>query len=53
MTHHTQLDDKLGGADNFRAWNYRISMILEENYLDQFICKEVFDVVTKKMNRLL
>ena len=41
MTHHTQLDDKLGGADNFRAWKYKISMILEENYLDQYISKEV------------
>ena len=41
MTHHTQLKDKLGGADNFRAWKYRISIILEDNDLDQFINGEV------------
>ena len=41
MTHHTQLEDKLGGADNFRAWKYRISLIFEENDLDQFITREV------------
>ena len=41
MIHHTQLNDKLGGDDNFRAWKYRISLILEENYLDQYISKEV------------
>ena len=41
MTHHTQLDDKLGGANNFRAWKYRISLILEENDLDKYISGEV------------
>ena len=41
MTHHTQIEDKLGGADNFQAWKYKISLILEENYLDQYISKEV------------
>ena len=41
MTHHTQLDDKLGGADNFRAWKYNISPILEENDLDKYISGEV------------
>ena len=41
MTHHTQLEDKLGGADNFLAWKYQISLILEENDLDQYISKEV------------
>ena len=40
MTHHIQLDDKLGGADNFRAWKYRISLVLEENDLDKYINKE-------------
>ena len=44
MTHHTQLDDKLGGADNFQAWKYRISLILEENDLDQYISKEFLEV---------
>ena len=41
MTHHTQLEDKLGGANNFRAWKYEISLILEENDLDQFITRDV------------
>ena len=41
MTHHTQIEDKLGGADNFQAWKYIISQILEENDLDQFITGEV------------
>ena len=41
MTHHTQLDDKLGGANNFRAWKYRISLILEENDLDKYISDKV------------
>ena len=43
MTHHTQLEDKLGGADNFWTWKYRISLILEENDLDQYIGKEVLE----------
>ena len=43
MNHRTQLDDKLGKADNFRAWKYRTSLILEENDLDQYISKEVLD----------
>ena len=41
MAHQTQLDDKLMGVDNFRAWKYKISLILEENDLDQCINKEV------------
>ena len=41
MNHHTQLDDKLGGANNFRAWKYRISLVLEENDLDKYISGEV------------
>ena len=41
MSHHTKLDEKLEGADNFRAWKYRISLILEENELDSYINEEV------------
>ena len=40
MTNHTQLDDKLGEADNFRVWKYRTSMILEEIDLDQYFSKK-------------
>ena len=41
MTHHTNLDDKLEGANNFQAWKYRISLVLEENVLDKYISEEV------------
>ena len=41
MSHHTKLDEKLKGANNFQAWNYRISMVLEENELDSYINEEV------------
>ena len=43
MTHHTQLEDNLGGVDNLWAWKYKISSILEENDLDQYINKEVLE----------
>ena len=41
MTNHTQVDDKLGEADNFRVWKYRTSVVLEEIDLDQYFSKEV------------
>ena len=41
MSHHTNLDENLEGADNFRAWKYRISLVLEENELDSYIHEEV------------
>ena len=41
MSHHTKLDQKLEGSDNFRAWKYRISLVLEENELDSYITEEV------------
>ena len=41
MSHHTKLDEKLEGDDNFRAWKYRISLVLEENELDSYIHEEV------------
>ena len=44
MTQHIQLEDKLGGADNFWSWKYKISLILEENYLDQYISGEVSEL---------
>ena len=28
MSHHTNIDEKLEGANNFRAWKYRISPVL-------------------------
>ena len=41
MSHHTKLDEKLEGVDNFQAWKYRISLVLEENELDSYIHEEV------------
>ena len=41
MSHHTKLDEKLEGDDNFQAWKYRISLVLEKNELDSYIHEEV------------
>ena len=41
MSHHTKLDEKLEGDDKFRAWKYKISLVLEENELDSYIDEEV------------
>ena len=41
MSHHTKLDEKLEGADNFWACKYRISLVLEENELDSYISEDV------------
>ena len=41
MSHHANLDENLEGDDNFRAWKYRISLVLEENELDSYINEEV------------
>ena len=41
MSHHTNIDEKLEGANNFRSWKYRISLVLEENELDSYINEEV------------
>ena len=38
---HTKLEDKLEGADSFRPWKYRISLILEENDLDKYVSMDV------------
>ena len=41
MPHHTNLDENIEGVDNFWAWKYRISLVLEENELDSYINEEV------------
>ena len=41
MSHHTNIDENIKGDDNFWAWKYRISLILEENELDSYIHEEV------------
>ena len=40
MIKNTKLDEKLEGAENFRACKYRIMLILEENYIEGFIKEE-------------
>ena len=37
MTINTKLDEKLESANNFRAWKYRVMLILEEHDLERFI----------------
>ena len=44
MTKSTKLDEKLEGAENFRAWKYRIMFILKENDLKGFIKEEVAEL---------
>ena len=41
MSHHTKLDENIEGDNNFQAWKYRISLVLEENELDSYIHEEV------------
>ena len=41
MAPSTKLEDKLEGIENFRAWKYRIGLILKENDLDKYIEEEV------------
>ena len=41
MSHHTKLDENIEGVDNFWAWKYKISLVLEENELDSYIHEEV------------
>jgi hypothetical protein len=41
MSASTKLVEKLEGIDKFRAWKYRIGMILAENDLARFIKEEV------------
>jgi hypothetical protein len=41
MSAITKLADKFEGVENFRAWKYRIGLILEENDLARFVKEEV------------
>ena len=41
MSHPTKLEDNIEGADNFRAWKYRIGLILEENELDSYVKEDI------------
>ena len=37
MSPSTKLHDKLEGIEKFRAWKYKIGLVLEENDLEKFI----------------
>ena len=41
MMSSTKLDEKLEAVDNFRAWKYRVMLILEENDLEGFIEEDI------------
>jgi hypothetical protein len=41
MSASTKLVEKLEGIDKFRAWKYRIGLILAENDLSRFIKEEL------------
>ena len=41
MTKNTKLNENIKGVENFRAWKYRIMLILQENDLDKFVKEEV------------
>ena len=37
MTKITKIDENIKGDDNFRAWKYKIMLILEEHDLEGYI----------------
>jgi hypothetical protein len=41
MSASIKLVDKLEGVENFRAWKYRLGLILEENDLARFVKEEL------------
>jgi hypothetical protein len=41
MATKTNIDEKLEGVGKFRAWRYKVSLLLEENDLQQFTKEEV------------
>ena len=41
MINNTKLEDKLEGAENFRAWKYRVLLILKEHDLENYVKEEV------------
>ena len=44
MAPSTKLEDKLEGIENYRAWKYRMSLILKENDLEKYIKDEVVEL---------
>jgi hypothetical protein len=54
MSASTKLVNKIEGVENLCAWKYRISLILEENYLAKFMKEDVTeptDVAAKEKHQ--
>ena len=41
MTSSTKLDEKLEGAENFRAWRFRVMLIIREQSLVKHVTEDV------------
>ena len=44
MAPSTKLEDKLEGIEKFRAWKYKIGIILSENDIEKYIKGEVAEL---------
>ena len=44
MAPSTKVEDKLEGIEIYRAWKYRIGLILKENDLEKYIKDEVVEL---------
>jgi hypothetical protein len=40
----TKIDEKLERPDKFRAWKYKISLVLEETDLSDYVMEEVVEL---------
>ena len=49
MAPSTNLDEKFEGADNFRAWKYRVMLVLEEKNLEGFIEVNILEAKEEKL----
>ena len=44
MTIGTKIDEKLEGADNFKAWKYKVSFLVKERDLEKYSKEEVSEL---------
>ena len=51
MAPSTKLEDKLEGIENYRAWKYKIGLILKENDLGKYIEKKLQNLMRLKLRR--
>ena len=49
MTTGTKIDEKLEGADNFRVWTYKVSILLEEHDLENYNLEKVIIILLYKL----